>query len=311
MSMPRHPSLDGDYPDGRAPLGGSVIRVAAWNDGDEVNLASRTLARLAEFGIKVPSNSRLPEAKKNLERTYRFHVHFGPDDPATEEWVAEAKRTIIELSLIIVALASRAVEIRKQLQEVLGGPAVPHDGRQDKARDAQAELLVAAALVAGGYSIDFAEPDLVAPDLMGSRAGVAIKRVASKREDQIEKRLREARDQLVRNNLRGIIVVNAERHLARLYHANRGADLSAELFRKVTEWLDYIHGRDPLMHVIGVVGVSTSIRLVRHSQSFDFRLHFNSQFLVAKESETQALQEQFEKLSTRMGEGLQRIAQML
>ena len=46
MSMPRHPSLDGDYPAGGAPLGGSVIRVAAWNAGDEVNLASRTLARL-------------------------------------------------------------------------------------------------------------------------------------------------------------------------------------------------------------------------------------------------------------------------
>lgn len=146
---------------------------------------------------------------------------------------------------------------------------------------------------------------------MGSKVGVAIKRVTSTREDQIEKRLRQARDQLTRNELRGLVVVNAERYLARAHYSNRGADLSAELFRKVTRWLDYIHGRDSLTRVVGVVGVATSIRLVRPTQSFDLRLHFHLRFLIARESETQALRERVEKLSLRIAEGLQGIAQMI
>lgn len=311
MRMPSHPSLDGHYPDGKGPLGGNLVRVAVWDDGAEVSLASRTLTRLAELGIRVPPSSRLPKAKEAVERAARFNVCFGPDDPATEQWIAEAKRTIIELSIITAALAGRASEIRRQLTDMLGGPEVPEEGRQDKARNTQAELLVAAALVAGGYAVEFAEPDLIAPELMGVRAGVAIKRITSRKASQAEKRLREARDQLVRQNLRGIVVVNAERHLAEAYFSNRSIDLSAELFMKVTEWLDYLHGRDHLQHVMGVVGISSSIRLIRHRQSFDFRLHFHPKFLVAEESETPSLMAQFEKLSTGMAEGLRQIAQVV
>ena len=285
--------------------------MAAWRDGEEVDLAHRTLAHLEKFGITISPRSRLIQAKETLEKAQRFQIHFGPDDPSTEEWVAEAKRTIIELSFITAALASRADELRERFKKILGGPAVPVVGQQDKARDTQAELLVAAALAVGGYDVAFSEPDLVVQDFMGSTVGLAIKRVTSPREDQIEKRLRQARDQLTRNELRGLVVVNAERALARVYYSNRGADLSAELFRKVTRWLDYVHGRDSLMRVVGVVGVATSIRLVRQTQSFDLRLHFNPRFLIAQESETQTLRERAKELSLKIAEGLQRIAQAI
>lgn len=305
--MPRHPSLDSAYPDDSAPIGGKLVRVGNWGEADEVRLAARTLALLADLGIKLSANSRLPQAKADLERA----VQFGPGDPETEEWLAEAKRTIFEVSFIVRALADRAPEIMSRLRQMLGGPAVPERGQQDKARDAQSELLVAAALSAGGYRIDFAEPDLVVPDLMGMKTGVAIKRVSSKRADQIEKRLRQARDQLVRNRLTGIIVVNAERYLAHVYQVNRGADLSAELYRKVSEWLDYIHERDQSLNVRAVAGIATSIRLNRSTQGFDFRLHFNPKFLIGHESEAQSLQVKYEELFTRMSNGLRQIAQSL
>jgi hypothetical protein len=202
-------------------------------------------------------------------------------------------------------------KLREMLRDMLGGPPVPEDGAQDKARDVQAELLVAAALSAGGYSVNFAEPDLVIPDLMGTRAGVAIKRVSSKRADQIQKRLRQARDQLRRNNIPGMIVINAERYLVNLHRANRGVDLSAAFFSKVADWLHYIHQRDRSLYVRCVAGVATSIRLIRPSQAFDFRLHFTTNFIVGHESETEALQNHLETLSTRMAGGLQHLASLL
>lgn len=65
------------------------------------------------------------------------------------------------MSFITAALASRADELGGQFKKVLGGPVVPADGQQDRARDTQAELLVAAALAVGGYDVAFSEPDLV------------------------------------------------------------------------------------------------------------------------------------------------------
>lgn len=305
--MRRHPSLDAEYPDGRSPLGGSRVRIAAWEEASELTLVPRTVTRLEELGIKVPPTSRLLQAKSSLERARQFHVELGPGDPETEEWLAEAKRTIAEMFIITMALSNRASEIGHKLREMLGGPPVPEDGAQDKARDVQAELLVAAALSAGGYWVNFAEPDLVIPDLMGIRTGVAIKRVSSKREDQIQKRLRQARNQLRSNNIPGMIVVNSERYLANLYRANRGIDLSKALYIKITEWLDYIHQRDDSLYVRCVAGIATSIRLDRYRQSFNLHLHFHPKFIIGHESETEALHGHLKDLSERIAVGLQRL----
>ena len=113
--MTRHPSLDSDYPEGAAPFGGKLMRVGSWGEEDELRLATRTLAHLTDLGIKVPANSRLPQARADLEKASRFSVQLGPGDPETEEWLAESKRTIFEISFIVRTLASRAPEIIDRL----------------------------------------------------------------------------------------------------------------------------------------------------------------------------------------------------
>ena len=67
---------------------------------------------------------------------------------------------------------------------------------------------------------------------------------------------------------------------------DRGVDLSATLYRKVTEWLDYIDIRDPQNRVQAVVGMATSFRLGRGpaGQIFEGLVHFHPRF-VAESSE--------------------------
>lgn len=302
--MERHPSLNGQYEEGDAPLGGRLEMVGALSWADQINAASSVLERLSSLGIVPPAGNRLQNAIITLRRINRLNVQFGPSDPSTEEFVAEASRTIVEMKFIVETLQGIGGTIEDCLITMLGGPPVPVAQRHDRARDMQAELLTAAAMVAGGYVVQFAEPDLVITGMGDMPLGVAIKRVTSDNPNQYQKRLRAARDQLKQNGLNGLIVVNATHFLSAIYFADRSVDVSAVLYREVTQWLDYIHRNDENLNVRGVIGIGTSLRYDVHTRSFNGRLHFNPRFLVADEAESLAIDEHLQKVSELMQKGM-------
>ena len=277
--LTEHPSLDSHDHDGRDPLGGIRETFGAWTAEKTIAAADMTVARLRDFGISVPSNGRLPRAQAEIARAERFHVRLGTTDRAMEEALAEANRTVFELYYIVSRLQPPNRQTTKKLRVLLGGPSVPDDSRHDPARDTQAEFFSAALLRAAGYAVTWGEPDLIIT--RDNRSfGVAVKRVTS--DEQFRRRVRKAAAQLRAANLTGLIIVNAERFLARAYARDRDVNVSTELYRKTGEWVNYIDESDLNDRILIVAGLATSFRLQRPSvgRQFDFMVHFHPHFVV-------------------------------
>lgn len=277
--MKPHPSLSAPYEPGTAPRGGLRTEIAQWAQSHAIATADEVLSRLRELGVRVPPSCRILRARDQIARADRFNVQFGPGDPDTERLVTEAQRCVFQAIIIARSFVDPSPEEIELLGTMLGGPDVPRPGRADPARAAQAELLTSALFRAAGYTTTTAEPDLVI-DGRGEKLGVPVKRVTSDR--QFRKRVVEAREQLMRSNLKGFIVVHADSYLTRVYFQDRGADLSATLYRKVVGWLDYIDIRDPENRVQAVVGMAMSFRLGRgpEGQIFEGLVHFHPRFVA-------------------------------
>lgn len=267
---------------GTEPLGHGVQDIGTWQGTDFSTTAKRILAIIASQGIRVPSGNRLELAYKTIVRVNCLNVQFGPSDRPMEEVVIEASRTIFEHWVIVELLGDVVQALGSQITKMLGGPEVPRKGR-DPARDKQAELFAAALLQASGYTVEFAEPDLILSASQGESIGVAVKRLTS--EANANKQLDRARRQLRANNFRGFIMVNAERLLTELYWQRRHADLGAALNAKTSEWIAYCDRRDSSFHVLGVLGLATMFRYQTSTRTFENRLVYVSQFLVPSADE--------------------------
>jgi hypothetical protein len=96
----------------------------------------------------------------------------------------------------------------EKLQTMMSGPTTG-DGRNPLPRNTQFELFVAAMLVLGSLEVKSGEPDL---RLLYGREliGVAVKRLVSLSEDQVDRNFRDAISQIERSGLRGVIAVNVD-----------------------------------------------------------------------------------------------------
>jgi hypothetical protein len=262
----------------REPVGGLRGEFARWEPDDAITAANRALERLRALGVKVTPGNRLERARDQIAQAERLHVQLGPGDWDMEFVLAEANKTIFEQHLIVSGLRDVDKLARKKLGIMLKGEPTPTDSSDDPPRDEQAEFFTAALLWAAGYRVDLGEPDLIITR-GNSRLGVAVKRVKS--DKQFYARVTSGEKQLKRQSMFGFIVVNADRHLNRIYQENRSADLSRTLFEKTAEWIDYVDLTHSSGRVLAVIGMATSFRRIsgKPGRAFDVALHFHSQFV--------------------------------
>jgi hypothetical protein len=261
------------------PIGGARGLFVAWSPNETVRAADLTIARLLQFGVALRPSNRIARARDLVRRTNQFDVQFDPSDRSTEFAVAEAKRAIFETFFLVRDLQPPTPTTISVLRKIAHAPDLPRLSGDDHGRDLQAELFTGAVFRAAGFHVDTGEPDLrVSPN--GKVWGVAVKRVKSDR--QFEARVRKAQKQLANQKLYGFIVVNPEILLAKTYRANPETDLSAMLFDRTGDWVDYLDRDATIDRVLAVLALGTSFKLVREGRqrSFEFRLHVHFRFVT-------------------------------
>jgi hypothetical protein len=283
------------------PVGGLRGQFGGWDPTDAVKAADRALARLRELGVHVPRENRLAAARDLVKRAESLNVQLGPSDWEMEFALAEANKTIFEQHVIVSALHDVDKPAKKKLKIMLRGDATPKLTGDDHPRDEQAELYTGALLGAAGYGVKIGEPDLLLTR-GAARFGVAVKRVKS--ESQYQSRILEAERQIEKQDLDGIIVINAEVHLMRLYHADRSVDYSKALFGKTDQLISYLDLEKPGSRILAVIGVATSFRrpVRRGGREFEVNMHFHPQFVITDDP---AAKIEAGKVAERMARGIQ------
>jgi hypothetical protein len=260
-------------------MGGARGLFLAWSPEETLRAADLTIARLIQFGVTLRPSNRIARARDLVRRSDQFDVQFDPSNRATELAVAEAKKTIFETYFLVKDLQPPTAQTIKMLRKIAHASDLPRLTGDDHGRDFQAELFTGAVFRAAGFHVDHGEPDLrVSPN--GRVWGVAVKRVKSDR--QFEARVRKAQKQLANQELYGFIVVNPEILLAKTYAANPTTDLSAMMFDRTGDWVDYLDRDDTIDRVLAVLALGTSFKLVRDGRrrSFEFRLHVHFRFVT-------------------------------
>ena len=259
-------------------LGGRQAALIQWQAETALAAADDTLARLRLMEVRVPPRCRLEQSRDAVRRVTQFNVQLAHGDPNTERLYVESHRTILESYIITRDLEPPTPETADRLRRMLGGPAVPIQGRHDPARDIQAEFFAAALLFGSGFRVDPEEPDL-----MLTRGGVkwpvAVKRATSHR--NFQKRMRQAKEQLIRSKRAGFIAVSADQFLVEHYEKDHESDLSALHYAKIAEWTDQLALKPENNPVVGVIGLCTSFRLIRGTPSaMNLNLHFHQRFVT-------------------------------
>jgi hypothetical protein len=159
-----------------------------------------------EAGLRLNESSRLEMYRKYILRTRQSDGAMS----ANSENFAVCHRLFLEvpqLALVCREL-SRPPAVagwESKMEIVLAGGLTPESEADTAARDAQLELLLAAALRKGGAEVALAEPDVIVAfeDL---KLGIAAKRITSPK--KANRRLREARNQIERANIDGIVALD-------------------------------------------------------------------------------------------------------
>lgn len=179
--------------------------------GYEMTLAlvESVLAHAMSLQIKIHPQSRICR----FEQQFR---HFG-SSRMTElvesgfDWdsFTEGNRDVTEIAFICEKLKqSFPTELTAVLKTLFDGAILPSSDSNTLARDRQFELYMAALFTHSGFKVELIEPDLKF-EHDGIYYGIAAKRISSAR--QIEKRIKEARLQLSKAGLRGLIALSVDR----------------------------------------------------------------------------------------------------
>ena len=197
------------------------LDLSSWASTRHPNLGSRALVRRGEWalgtlvrlGAAPPPASRLPRALALIRRFDERPASLPVTDEALLRRGAHAQRTVWQLFVVTVAAPRRARTSQPwfplgMLQDALGGAESPDGDRHTKARDTEFELYVASVLALAGATVRFCEPDLkvVVP---GGAAGIACKRLTSRKADKLATRLRGAALQIERSGRPGYVAVDA------------------------------------------------------------------------------------------------------
>lgn len=164
-------------------------------------------AQFAQLGLATVSSSRINtyrgafESLKRAKEQGRLNLPLAVQVLHTLVEFAQLK-TIVKAA---VASLDRAAW-DKQLRRLISGAGSPTPkSKHSPAHDFQFESYVAAVVELSGFSIRFAEPDVVVQNGANS-FGIAAKRPSSKR--KIEKHCRKAANQISRSGLPGIVALD-------------------------------------------------------------------------------------------------------
>lgn len=123
----------------------------------------------------------------------------------------EGNHDITEIAFICEKLIQLfPAELTAVLEPLFDGAILPSSDTNTLARDRQFELYMAALFIHSDFKIELKEPDLKF-EHHGTYYGIAAKRISSAR--QIKKRVKEARFQLSKAGLRGLIALSVDRLL--------------------------------------------------------------------------------------------------
>jgi len=167
-------------------------------------LLAFVLSQFATLGVTIRAGSRWWRIKHLYEAN--DGVLILPSNPDYDIAV-EADRDLQVMTFVYDNIGDLQTdqEFLVQLQKCGSDSSLPQeDSEQSDGRNAQFHLLNTAICKKAGMSPRFAEPDIVC-DIQGKSFGIAVKRI--KNLNKLEKRISEARDQVKRSGLPGIIAI--------------------------------------------------------------------------------------------------------
>jgi hypothetical protein len=221
-------------------------------------LVASVRAYAVSLNIKIHPQSRICQFEQQFKRF--GSSGFADLRESKFDWNAftEGNRDVTEIAFICEKLIHLFPEaLTALLQPLFDGAILPSSDANTLARDRQFELYLAALFAHSGFNIELKEPDLMF-EHEGTHYGIAAKRISSAR--QIKKRVLEARSQLSKAGLRGLIALSVDRLLAPenprvVASSERALDLAGEsLVKKILT--DYGPTIAPLLchpNVIGLV----------------------------------------------------------
>lgn len=171
---------------------------------NRLETAEFVITTIRALGFDPHPSSRLMKMHKVL--TEQSGV-ISPEHP--EFRIAlEADRDMVQLEFIFEQEHARDTHpgLVERLKPLCLDAVLPQGGAsKSKGRDTQLELYAAALCQAADFNpVDYAEPD-ISCDVQGTIIGLACKRLKS--EASADARIRQARDQIVRSRIPGVIVV--------------------------------------------------------------------------------------------------------
>lgn len=217
--------------------------------GAAIQVAKNTVVRLQQLGVKVPAGNRLEAAAKLLER-----INTDPDllktaDDDLLSRIAEAQRTIIELSLIVQVSGGPNRTTSKyhtdKLEQILSGATTASGDRNPIARNTQAELYTAAVMTARDLTVTHGEPDLRLKYIRGGDVGIAVKRIGSI--SQLDKRVKQGIKQIKSAGGKGFVALNVDLLVEGIELSTEEEGRGAQFHQAVTAVHDAYekHGDDP------------------------------------------------------------------
>jgi hypothetical protein len=218
------------------------------------DLILRGIRRLGEWGVSIPSDSRIGRVEHLLRQ---WANPTGPlEDTQTRALIAEAIRTAVELHLATHGSSGGPDEmLTKKSREILTGADLSEQEQQHYERDIQFELHINGTLAAGGFAPHLDESPDIRFKLGGEDVGVAVKRIWSR--EQAHRRLSDAANQIEESGVRGIIATNVQQYLDVL-PVDESIEVRGQSFN---EQIARLHGQFPYLfgkkHVIGLLMCGT------------------------------------------------------
>ena len=222
-----------------------------------------------EKGYSIHPQSRLAIYRRHLEFAERADRSHGARLVGMLPVLHQARHELEQLYLIVSELTRPPAldNLDGPMHKLLAGHALPQAETHAISRDTQFELYIAAVFRRAGYKVRLDEPDVIL-QVRGSTVGIAAKR--PKTPKKIERRLREARNQIERVGKPGIVAID----VSVVQNPRNGiivVDHPDELYLPTKASADALldSNRDMVMsavagtHTFGIIVQSSALALVR------------------------------------------------
>ncbi len=249
-----HPRLVGMENAERIPPGWQYQEHGRVGSTGLVHLAQATVEGFRKRGVPLLPGNRLQGAADVIRDSHELRIPVTREDPQNAALVADAIRDIWDFYLIARTLpADRDADLNGKLKVMLQGEVSAAKDPSSTPRDLQFEQLVGAVFAMADVRTWPAEPDLRFTALNGEEWGAAVKCVRSG--NQLAKRTKEARVQLEKQHLRGVIVVNVDAFLIGIPANGAAAEVGSKFEAGVERLLRLFPELSKQESLLGIIGM--------------------------------------------------------